>query len=679
MVSACVLRLLCSLVLSAAMGGRLGAQVLSGISASDAAVDSQGFIYLAGSTSVANVPTTAGVFQPALSTPCAVATCAHGFVAKLAPSADTVVWATYLAGNGSESIRSLAMGADGNICVAGTTTSRTLPAAGSTSQFGPGQLFAAKLTTDGKSLLAVTYFGGSGPEGVAGIRFDAAGNVYIAGSTNSPDFPTTPGAYQRTLGAIPWDYPYLPDYCQGGDQFVTKFDPALKAVLFSTLIGTRFAESTSDFAVGPDNSVYVAGIRGDERNCASWGILTRLNPQGSGVIYATAGGQSLAVDPTGVAYVAHDNSVFGSAAPHADIWKVSPKGDVLATATIDGRVRSMAVGTGEIGVLGDSWPSRLNPTPGAPGACLLPYEPNAVPYLARLSPTTLAPTYLGYFRSNLGYWFNRMIGPDRVLASYPYYTQFPYAIMPIGLPPPGTVTCVLSAADYQGPGVSPGEILSVFGTEIGPASPALAQTDANGNISSELNGVRVTVNGLPAPLLYAASSQINLVMPFGVAGERVQFEIRRDAKPIAALSQWLHPHQPGLFATGTQFGPLAALNQAGSVNSATNPAAPGSVIAIFATGLGAMTPQLPDGAAPAQIANTPAVRPAITVNGQAVEVVYIGNAPTLVQGVAQINIRLPNPLPLNPYSLLYPGTARVGLGYPSEPNASDTAGNIWVR
>ena len=660
---------------------RLNAQSLPGVVASDVAVDSQGFIFLAGSTTSNNLPTTAGVYQPSPASPCVAQACTHGFAAKLSPSGDTVLWATYVAGNESESIRALALSADGSIYVAGSTTSKTLSPVSASNQYGPGRLFVAKLSSDGKALLGLTYFGGSGNDGLTGVKLDAAGNVYLAGTTASADFPTTPGAYQRTLGATPSDYPNRPAECLGADQFVVKFDPALKTPLFSTLIGTPFAESADDFAIGPDNSVYVAGISGNERSCPSWPLLTRLNPQGSGIIYSVkTGGQALAVDPDGNAYAAHDTRAFSLAPPHAEIWKLNPKGAVLATTSIAGLVDSMAVANGEIGILGYSWPTLLYPTPGAPGACVVVhYETSLTPYLVRLVPTGLAYTYLGYLRSNRGgFSANKLLGPDRLVASYPYYSQLPYTILPVGLPPPGTVTCILDAADYQRPQVAPGELLSLFGTGIGAPSPALAQPDVNGTIGADLGGVRVTVNGLPAPLLYAASGQINMVMPFGVSGDTVQFEIRRDGRPIAAVSQFLIPRHPGAFNTGTQFGPLAALNQDGSVNSDSNPAAPGSVISIFATGLGAMTPQLPDGAAPAQVANTPAVKPRVTVNNQTAQVLYMGNAPTLVEGVVQINLRLPNPLPPNPYLLLYPGTATVWLDYPSEAGAS-TGGRVSIK
>jgi uncharacterized protein (TIGR03437 family) len=163
-----------------------------------------------------------------------------------------------------------------------------------------------------------------------------------------------------------------------------------------------------------------------------------------------------------------------------------------------------------------------------------------------------------------------------------------------------------------------------------------------------------------------------MVMPFALSGDRAQFEIVRDGKSIAAFSVAQAARHAGAFtAAGVPFGQLAALNQDGSVNSASNPASAGSIVSIFTTGLGAMTPQLPDGAVAMQIANTPVVEPTITVNGQPAEVLYIGNAPGLVQGIVQINLRLPNPLPPVP-------SVDVSVLYPA-PAAKNAGGKVWTR
>jgi uncharacterized protein (TIGR03437 family) len=198
----------------------------------------------------------------------------------------------------------------------------------------------------------------------------------------------------------------------------------------------------------------------------------------------------------------------------------------------------------------------------------------------------------------------------------------PTRFYPLGPPAAGTVVCTSDAADYQGDAVAPGEIVSLFGIGIGPALPALAQLDAHGSIGPALAGVRVLADGAPAPLLYAASGQINLVLPFGVTGNKVHLELYRNGSLVTQFDKLLLPQHPGVFATGALLnGPLAALNQDGSVNSSSNPAVPG---------LGVMAPQLPDGALPTAPVNTPVLPIQVLVNQQPVEILYIGNAPTAV-------------------------------------------------
>jgi uncharacterized protein (TIGR03437 family) len=222
-----------------------------------------------------------------------------------------------------------------------------------------------------------------------------------------------------------------------------------------------------------------------------------------------------------------------------------------------------------------------------------------------------------------------------VLASYPYAGTAPLLVVTPGPPAPGTVTCLANAATYvgytyDGFQVAPGEIVSLFGSQIGDAA-----------------GVQILIGGLPAPILYAAPDQINLVVPFALASDSTApFELRRSGSVVARFSVNVVAQHPGLFTLDSSgIGQLAALNQDGSVNRAANPAEAGTAVVLFATGLGAMTPQRVDGTSPPQAVNHPVTTYQAEVYGVAATIEYIGNAPTLVEGVVQINVRLPNPVP----------------------------------
>ena len=633
------------------------------------AADATGAMYLVGSTPSSGLSATTGVFQPALPANACTAQCAHGFIAKVAPGGESIAWASWLAGPQADSVQVIVVAPDGSLYVAGNTTSSTLTGPGGNPS-GALRMFVARISYDGRLLLAATYFGGSGTDTPVKLAVDSNGNVFLAGTTSSTDFPTTAGAYQRTLGAQP-----ATGMCTNRsltDQFVAKFDPALKTVLFSTLVGSPETERTGDLAIGPDGSIYLAGTRGIERDCNPRSILTRLNPQGTGAVYSieeagSGGGYVVAVDSAGGAYLASDTRTYSSD-PNGLIFQIDSRGSLLATIPIAGLIDALTVGSDDLGILGRAWPENLSPTSDGQAPCRDPvhYVMTRTPYVARLSLRTSRPSYLGYFSAS-GAW---LAAPDRVMAATPYSTLLPWALLPFGPPAPATVTCIADSGDYQSDAVAPSELISLFGNRIGPAAPAVAQPLAGDSIGPDLSGMRVLANGMPAPLLYADSGQINLVMPFGVAGDQVHIEVYRNQTRITQFDKSLRPRHGGLFTTGSpSAGRLAALNQDGTVNSDANPAASGSIVTIFVSGLGAMTPQLPDGAAPSVPANTPVVAPTIWI-GQSVELTYVGNAPTLVQGVVQINLRLPG---------LNPGHAILRLGYTGDNYNNYSSGWIAIR
>jgi uncharacterized protein (TIGR03437 family) len=259
----------------------------------------------------------------------------------------------------------------------------------------------------------------------------------------------------------------------------------------------------------------------------------------------------------------------------------------------------------------------------------------------------------------------------------------PFAVVFAGPPPAGTVTCIANAAVYTAYRVAPGEIVTLFGNRIGPNQPASLQFDASGKVTTQLAGVGVTAGGLPAPILYAGPNQINLVLPFGLKPASpygaVRMEVLRDGAPIASFDKLLADTDPGAFsAGGSGLSFLAALNQNGSVNSPANPAAAGEAVSIFVTGLGVETPQPTDGARPPLPATKPVLEATAYVGLQPADIEYIGNAPTLVEGLVQINVRLPNPLPtLSPGQA--PGTAYIRIGLAPFPPTATFGGYIAVR
>jgi uncharacterized protein (TIGR03437 family) len=217
-----------------------------------------------------------------------------------------------------------------------------------------------------------------------------------------------------------------------------------------------------------------------------------------------------------------------------------------------------------------------------------------------------------------------------------------YGLLP-GVP---GVASVVNAASYASGVVAPGELVTIFGTGIGPTSSVLASVDPkSGKVPVVLGDVQVSFGGTKAPLLYGSSGQINAVVPFEVAGQSaVQMTIASANGKSFSVTLPVGAANPSMFsanASGTGQG--AILNNADlSKNSASNPAPIGSVVVIFATGTGATKPVSVDGVL-TRAANPPLIAQpvTITIGGQSADVIYQGAAPGLVAGVSQINVRVP--------------------------------------
>jgi uncharacterized protein (TIGR03437 family) len=215
--------------------------------------------------------------------------------------------------------------------------------------------------------------------------------------------------------------------------------------------------------------------------------------------------------------------------------------------------------------------------------------------------------------------------------------------------PPAATATVVNAATFLGGPVAPGEIVTVYGTGIGPAALVSASLDASGPpVATTLAGVQIAFDGAAAPLLYVSATQSSAIVPFAVAGKTsttVQVTYQGKSAGNATLS--VAPASPGLFTMASSgSGQGAILNQDWSVNSTGSPAARGDVLMLFGTGGGITAPPSSDGqfstGTPANLASPVTV----TFGGASGDVLYAGAAPGMVAGVFQINVRVPANAPV---------------------------------
>ncbi|HXS94962.1 MAG TPA: BACON domain-containing carbohydrate-binding protein [Candidatus Limnocylindrales bacterium] len=224
--------------------------------------------------------------------------------------------------------------------------------------------------------------------------------------------------------------------------------------------------------------------------------------------------------------------------------------------------------------------------------------------------------------------------------------------------PAPQVTTILNAASYNssntpayanGP-ISPGEIVAIGGSNMGPTTgaPYLLSTDGK-SISNLLVGTQVTFNGIPAPLLYASATQINAIVPLALAGStKADIQVVYLGTAGNTLTEPVQAATPGLFSIDKSgAGPGAILNQDFSVNGNTNRASRGSVIAIYCTGTGINSPAGQDGVLTDLTQPFPSVvaQLSVTIGGVPANVVYAGAAPGSVAGLTQINVVVPDAAP----------------------------------
>lgn len=234
--------------------------------------------------------------------------------------------------------------------------------------------------------------------------------------------------------------------------------------------------------------------------------------------------------------------------------------------------------------------------------------------------------------------------------------------------------------------VSPGEIVTLAGSRLGPAN-AVSSPDTTGTVSTTLAGVRLLFDGVAAPVTAVESGAITAVAPYGIAGKAtvaVTAEVnglRSNTLTLAVL-----PVVPRLFTQSgftpcflgnTTIPPAAAVNENGRPNSFDG-APIGSSVSLFATGVGLLSPPAADGTILSQPPlPAPALPISVTSGNRQLEVTYAGNAPGMVAGAIQVNVRLS---PGTPPTTNFPGVPNLFLPIELHVGSVKSAMScLWVR
>jgi uncharacterized protein (TIGR03437 family) len=204
---------------------------------------------------------------------------------------------------------------------------------------------------------------------------------------------------------------------------------------------------------------------------------------------------------------------------------------------------------------------------------------------------------------------------------------------------------IVNLASYVGGNVAPGEIVTIYGSGIGPGTIAGFQVDANGNVPTLLAGTQALFDGVAAPIIYTSSTQVSVVVPYEVAGKTsTQVQVVYQNQSSNTVAEPVTAVVPGIFtADSSGHGQGAIVNQDGTINSSSNPAAAGSIVFVDGTGEGQSSPTGIDGKPDSSPAPTPVAQPGTTatISGMSAQVLYAGGVPGLVPGVLQVNVQIP--------------------------------------
>jgi uncharacterized protein (TIGR03437 family) len=215
----------------------------------------------------------------------------------------------------------------------------------------------------------------------------------------------------------------------------------------------------------------------------------------------------------------------------------------------------------------------------------------------------------------------------------------PFTVSAAGASLGPSITAVSNAASYTAGGIAPGEIVYIAGSIAPGVSGFISPT---GGFGPQAGGASIQFNGVAAPLIYVSATAAAAIVPYEVSGSTAQVTVTYQGQMSAPFQVPVISSIPGLFtANSSGTGEVAALNQDSSINSINNPAAPGSIVTLFATGEGQTSPAGVDGRLAVVPLPHPLLPVSVTMGSIGANVSYSGGAPGEVAGVMQVNVQLP--------------------------------------
>jgi uncharacterized protein (TIGR03437 family) len=567
-----------------------------GVSGAAVAVDASGNAYLSGYTTSVDFP----LQNAAEGTPQGAS--ADAFVAEIDPTGSKLLYSTYLGGiNGDQDGMGIAVDSSGNAYVTGFTSSPNFPTTPGAYRVAPydaitrngsTNAFVTKINANG-SIGYSTYLGGNVGDIAFAIAVDSGGNAYVAGYTSSTNFPTA-HAYQGSLR----------NSSSQTNAFVTKFNSAGSALVYSTYLGGNYTDYATGIALDTSGNAYVTGQTastnfpvsngaigprcGSDGNCNSHtaggpyfeSFVTKVNTTGSGLAYSTYLGGSfqdnaagIAVDSTGNAYVVGSTTspdfpttsgslqtTFHSnqSVPEGFVTKINPVGTQVVYSTYLGGSGSDSEIAVAVDSSGNAYVAGSTTSPNFPLAGQ-PFQPfyagQGDATVAELDPkgaTLIYSSYIGGSQADLALGIAVDASGSAYVTGVTGSADFPTA-NPFQANFSGTSDAFLvkirgSAAG--GPSIPANAVVNgasfAFSVALSPGS--IASVFGTGLASSTPNGTVLTMNGIKAPLYYVGAGQINFQVPWELAGQsQANLVVTADGIPSNPVTVDLANFGPGIF------------------------------------------------------------------------------------------------------------------------------------
>ncbi|MGB7760815.1 MAG: hypothetical protein WBL61_13360 [Bryobacteraceae bacterium] len=569
-----------------------------------------------------------------------------GVVTKMSLDAKTILWQNNLG------FRAATMAVDPNGGV--YVIPEWLP--------GDTSISVAKLAASGTGLAWKTTVGLFLPAYPFALAADSQGRAYVAGVLDAAN--RQAGVFRLTATGTAVDY------------------------------AAHVTGVPASIAVDASGAAYIAGYVPAPVGAASF--LARLAPDGSAGFYSSTlpassniDAATVMVDANGNAVVAYVNAAESGALQRFDSNGVIKFSNAISLASLN------AFPTLALDAAGNAYLMGYAPGLGVARNSLAPCVGNLLSVFApdgSLLQTTYIPGALGvapliatganstvFVSSSAGATFAPSeAGPFAATTSS---TSVVWRLSPNADAQTFPLACLGNAASFNIGAVAPGEIVTLLGNGLGPQQGVRAQASLQSPFPTLLANVEATFDGKPAPLLWVQDGQINLVAPWSLTpGLSTEICVAYNNVKTNCLVWPVAQTAPGVFTVDGVY--AAALNQDGTVNSAGNPALRGSIVTVFATGLGPIAPPQADGSLvgpglplptnvlPVGVEAIPTNEPIGNIWAPIqLDVAYAGPAPDLIAGASQISFRVV------PYDN---GSPTGGQIYLTLPSSSSQGFQVYV-